>query len=169
MDVRVRHRLGPSDLVQQTFLEAKRDLAQFQGDTEAEFLNWLRALLRTNVLNQMRAHRDTEMRDPNREHGLDRANSNYGLVVGLATSSPTPGEKVSAKEEFEQTQAAIDRLPGHYQAVIRGRLLQDQTFAAIAQELQCTEGAARALFYRALTHLQEEIGALDDSAVGRTI
>src|SRR5438874_308510 len=44
----LRPKEGASDLVQQTFLEAQRDFAAFQGRTEEELLAWLKRLLRNN-------------------------------------------------------------------------------------------------------------------------
>jgi len=41
LDRKLRARVCPSDLVQETMLEAIRDFAQFRGQAEAEFLAWL--------------------------------------------------------------------------------------------------------------------------------
>jgi RNA polymerase sigma-70 factor, ECF subfamily len=38
-------KVGASDLVQESFLEAQRDFAGFEGQTEAELLAWLRRIL----------------------------------------------------------------------------------------------------------------------------
>src|SRR5262249_59741442 len=64
----LRAKGGASDLVQETFLEAQRDFADFRGDTEAEFRAWLRRLLLHNVANFARHYRDTAKRqaDPAR-------------------------------------------------------------------------------------------------------
>jgi hypothetical protein len=48
IDRRLRGKVDPSDLVQETCLEAHRDFGQFQGRTEAELLAWLRRILATN-------------------------------------------------------------------------------------------------------------------------
>src|SRR6516162_2801360 len=50
-------RLEPSDLVQETFLEAHRDFRQFAGTTEAELLAWLRRILVRNLADQVRRHK----------------------------------------------------------------------------------------------------------------
>src|SRR6516225_2042707 len=51
---------GASDLVQETLLEACRDFARFQGDSEAELLQWLRRLLLNNLADFTRLYRDTD-------------------------------------------------------------------------------------------------------------
>ena len=46
--------IDPSDIVQQTLLDAYRDRDRFRGRTEAERLAWLRRLLACNLVNAMR-------------------------------------------------------------------------------------------------------------------
>ena len=65
---------GPSDLVQETFLEARRDFGEFRGLTEAEFLGWLRKILLNNLANFRRRYRRTGKREVTREIAIDKAN-----------------------------------------------------------------------------------------------
>src|SRR5262249_52338401 len=53
---------GASDLVQETFLDAQRDFARFQGADEAELLAWLRRVLLNNLANFTRRFREAEKR-----------------------------------------------------------------------------------------------------------
>src|SRR5205085_10055364 len=62
LDAALQPKGGPSDLVQETFLEAQRDFAQFQGDSGAELLAWLRQLLLHNLANFKRRYRATDKR-----------------------------------------------------------------------------------------------------------
>src|SRR4051794_15781528 len=41
---RLQGKVDAADLVQETFLRAHRDFAQFRGNTEAELLGWLRGI-----------------------------------------------------------------------------------------------------------------------------
>ena len=70
---------SPSDIVQETFLEAHRDFAQFQGDSEAELLAWLRRILAHNLFNEARRFA-TRGRDATREVSLE------GFQAGLDPS-----------------------------------------------------------------------------------
>src|SRR5262245_4410888 len=69
----LRNKLGPSDVVQETFLEAQRDFARFHGDSEDELLAWLRTLLLHNLANVRRDYRDTGKRRLDREVPFDQA------------------------------------------------------------------------------------------------
>src|SRR5204862_8309955 len=59
IDRRLQGKLDPSDLVQETFLEAHRDFAQVRGSGKAEFLAWLRQVLVRNLANQVRRYLGT--------------------------------------------------------------------------------------------------------------
>ncbi len=48
---RLRRRIDAADIVQITFLEAKRDLGAFRGTSPAEFAGWLRGMLKNHGLN----------------------------------------------------------------------------------------------------------------------
>src|SRR5713226_9809432 len=84
---RLRARCDPSDLVQQTLLEAYRDFAGFTGAHEAELLAWLRQILAHNLYNEDR-HHGAQRRDAARQVsledvqvGLDRSSVNLGQCL----------------------------------------------------------------------------------------
>ena len=45
LDHRIRRRVNPSDLVQETMLAAHCDFGKFRGGSEGELLTWLRQIL----------------------------------------------------------------------------------------------------------------------------
>ena len=64
---RLRRRVDPADIVQLTYLEAKRDLPAFRGNTPAEFAGWLRGMLKNNVATAVTRHVTTQKRSVKRE------------------------------------------------------------------------------------------------------
>src|SRR5262252_7626173 len=54
LDPMVRAKVGASDIVQQTLLEAHRDRAHFRGRTVGEQAAWLRQILARNLANVVR-------------------------------------------------------------------------------------------------------------------
>jgi RNA polymerase sigma-70 factor (ECF subfamily) len=56
IDRRLRGRVAPSDLVQDTVIEAERNFAGFRGRSEGELIVWLRSVLSTQVARLYRHH-----------------------------------------------------------------------------------------------------------------
>jgi RNA polymerase sigma-70 factor, ECF subfamily len=149
---------GGSDLVQQTFLEAQRDFADFQGDSEAELLAWLRILLLHNLANFRRHYRGTDKRQVGREVALKSGDSSAESGVAVAADTPTPSQEAIANEEAEAMRLALQRLPAAYRQAIVLRHQEQQSFEEIGRQLNRTPGAARMLWLRAVERLQKELG-----------
>src|SRR5215472_3181235 len=62
LDDDLRAKGGASDLVQETFLEAQRDFARFEGTSPEELRAWLRQVLLHNVGAFTRRYRGTTKR-----------------------------------------------------------------------------------------------------------
>ena len=154
-DVRVK--AGASDLVQDSFLEAKRDFGQFTGKSSEEFQGWLRRLLLNNVANVIRSYRGTDKRDISRE--APAALSDLNGTRSLAGKGKTASSIVMKNELLDALQMAIRKLPGHYQAVIQWRNYDRASFEDIGRRLERSVEAARKLWVRAVELLQQELDA----------
>jgi RNA polymerase sigma-70 factor (ECF subfamily) len=148
---------GASDLVQETFLEAHRDFAHFQGNTEAELLAWLRCLLLNNVSNFARCYRDTGKRQVGREVPLERGDSSTAGEAGFAANTSTPSMEAMAREKAEAVARALERLPEDYRRVITLRNQERREFEEIGQLMERSADAARRLWSRAIERLQQEL------------
>jgi len=92
IDSDLRAKGGASDLVQETFLEAQRDFARFQGCSEDELLAWLRQILLHNVANFTRRYRDTRKREVSREVPILADDSASAPGLGLPDRTLTPSD-----------------------------------------------------------------------------
>ena len=63
LDNRLRVRVSPSDIVQESFFEAHRDFAEFRGKSMGEFVVWLRRIVVNNILRVVEQHVHAEKRD----------------------------------------------------------------------------------------------------------
>src|SRR5947209_12626109 len=72
LGARLRAKLDPSDLVQQTLLDAHRQRAQFRGSTSTEMAAWLRQMLACNLADALRGFGRAK-RDVGRERSLEAA------------------------------------------------------------------------------------------------
>ena len=157
----LKGKLGGSDLVQQTFLEAQRHFDQFHGHTEEQLLAWLREILRNDAINLVRQYRNTAKRQVSREIPLDEALPR-AEAPGQSTE-PSPSSVVARREHQDLLRQALERLPEHYRQVIQWRNFECLSFEEIGRRLQRSPEAARKLWGRALQQLQGELESPHDS------
>jgi len=154
--MRLQGKVDPSDLVQETFLEAHRDLSQFRGRTEKEFVAWLRQILATNLANLVRHYYGTQRRDMNLERDLvDELNqSSRVLDRGLVARQDSPSQQASQRELAVILADALRELSDDYREVIVLRHLEGLTFPAVSQRMGRSEDSVKKLWARALAKLR---------------
>jgi RNA polymerase sigma-70 factor (ECF subfamily) len=145
-------KLDPADLVQETFIEATRDFADFRGETEAQLLGWLRGILRHNLADVTRRY-ETNARCVSQEVPLHNASA----APSPAGEAKTVCEQLIAREQRRALDAAVQRLPASYRQVLQLRYGQACSFAEIAMSLQRSPEAARKLWSRALGRLRHDM------------
>jgi|SRR5262245_10091866 len=148
---------GASDLVQETFLEAQRDLAQFHGTTEAELLAWLRRLLLNNLANFNRLYRATDKRQVGREVILEAGSSADARGTEPSADGTSPSGRAIAGEQAEAVRRAMERLPEDYRQVLVLRYQEELPFEEIGRRMARSSNAARQLLLRAAERLQQEM------------
>jgi RNA polymerase sigma-70 factor (ECF subfamily) len=159
IDTQFQGKFDASDVVQQTLLEACRDLPQFRGRTEAELLAWLRQILAHVIAHEVRRYRGTQQRDVAREVSLERslALSSQRLGAMLAVSGTSPSAQAARHEEELRLVEVLERLPDDYREVIVLRNLQGLSHEEIAGRMGRNVGAVRMLWVRALARVRSEL------------
>jgi RNA polymerase sigma-70 factor (ECF subfamily) len=149
----------PSDLVQQTLLEAHKKLGAFKGETAAAFVAWLRAIFTHNLVDVSRSLRRGK-RDYSLKRSLEAAldESSTRLGVSLALNDPSPSALAATAEQLNLLADALGRLPpDQMEAVIlhhlRGLSLED-----IAGRMGRTKAAAAGVLRRGIKRLREMMG-----------
>lgn len=164
LEQRLRARVSPSDVIQETFLEVHRDFGQFRGVTMAEFLAWLRRVLINNVYRAAEQHVHAEKRDVRREISLDqlalvmeRSAARFGTVL------PDPGPSPSGHAQHRETELALAdqlaALPDDYRDVIVLRHIKGLPFDDVGRVMGRSSGAARMLWLRAIKQLRSSLNA----------
>src|SRR5437660_6005935 len=107
LDPRPRNRIDPSDIVQQTLMEAHAKADQFQGD-DSGLAAWLRQALANNLRDAWRALR-RDKRDVRREQALAEAveQSSARLEGMLAASQSSPSEQAVRNEDLLRLAEAL--------------------------------------------------------------
>jgi RNA polymerase sigma-70 factor (ECF subfamily) len=161
-----RAKFDPSDIVQQTLLEALRDWPKFRGDTEAERAAWLRQILAHVLSHEIRRLGGAKRRDVDREVSLDQALAESSRRLGDALAAPgsSPSEQANRHELELQLTDALARLPADYAEVILLRNVEGLSHDEIAQRMGRGVGAVRMLWVRALARLRRELDPLPKHA-----
>ena len=159
---KLQARVSPSDVVQETFLDAHRNFCRFRGQTEREFLAWLRRILTNNLARLVEQHVHAEKRDVRREVSIDQ----FGAVVEqstarlnqmLADQAQSPSAIVAGRESAVILADKLAEMPPDYREVIVLRHVQALSFKEVADRIGRSPGAARMLWLRAIAHLRQQL------------
>jgi RNA polymerase sigma-70 factor (ECF subfamily) len=148
-----------SDVVQQAIMHAHERRAQFRGETEGEWLAWLRAILANALTGGARKY-GTQARDPARERSLDALleRSSSRMEGLLAANQTSPSERAVQNEELLLLARALARLPEDQRRVVELHYLKGLAVADVAQQIGRTRPAAVGLLFRGLKRLRELLG-----------
>ena len=156
LDQRVQARVAPSDIVQQTMLEAQRDLVGFRGQNSAEFAAWLRHILQHNVHEILDQHLGAQKRAVTREQRLPTDEGDTGHPRQLpADNQSSPSQRAMRGEQAVQLAEAIESLPTDQREAIRLRYLEGLTLKELAEQLDRSEAAVAGLLKRGLRKLRD--------------
>jgi RNA polymerase sigma-70 factor (ECF subfamily) len=157
-DPRLRSRLDPADLVQQTLLQAHRSIGDAAGFPEGEMLAWLRKILAHNLAHAVRDH-TRGRRDVGREATISAAvdQSSARLEGWLAAEHSTPSQRADRNERLMNLGRALAALPDDQREAVVLHHLEGWRIDAIARHLGKTEKAVGGLLYRGLKQLRIEL------------
>lgn len=160
---RIQGKLDVADVVQEAFLEVHRDIGQFRGRSEQQFLAWLRQILGAILSNQVRRYLGTKRRDIRleRELQVDLDRSSVYLGSHLIAAESSPSTQASRREQAVLLADAMERLPEDYREVIILRQLEGLTFPQVAVRMGRTEDSVKNLWARSLARLRRSLEALD--------
>jgi RNA polymerase sigma-70 factor (ECF subfamily) len=153
LDPRLRGKLDPSDVVQQTLVKAHQNREQFRGCSEGEQAAWLRRILANSLIDAARKYQ----REVAVEVAVEKAvnDSSARLEAWLAAEQSSPSEHVCHEEQLLRLAGALVCLPDEQRLVIELHHLKQDTVADIARELDKTEAAVAGLLRRGLKKLRE--------------
>ncbi len=156
-------KLGPSDLVQDTFLEAQRHPDGFRGRSEPEIRAWLRKIMECRLANLRRSYLGTEKRAVALEVALGATGSQSGVTAPIVASrTPSPSNYAVRNERVDALEQAMQRLPEHYRRAVAWRCQDGLSWDEIGRRMSCTAEAARKVWSRAMVQLKREVGERDE-------
>jgi RNA polymerase sigma-70 factor, ECF subfamily len=158
LDNKLRNRVSPSDIVQDTLLQATQDFQSFRGHSEAEFVSWLQRILARQLAKSIERHLLAEKRDVRREAVVNgSAWHETPSCRAVADHRPGPSSEAVQVERNNQVEQALVALPQTYREIIQLRNAEGLPFDEIAVRLHRTSGAARMLWLRAIDMLRQQL------------
>ncbi len=155
---RLQGKIDASDIVQETFLDAHKHFPTFRGQTEGQFVQWLRAILAGTLANVVRRYLGTQARDLNLERQLaaDLDQSSCALAQFFVDPQSSPSQQAIRGEQSLRVTAALSRLSDDYQTVLILRHLEGLTFPQVAERMGRSVDSVEKLWLRGLTQLRKE-------------
>jgi RNA polymerase sigma-70 factor (ECF subfamily) len=157
---RLQGKADASDLIQEAFLEAHRNFAQFRGTGEGEFRGWLRQILVSRLGELVRRYLKTRRRDVRRERALapEAESSSQAPDPGLIAPHSSPSQQAARREQAVRLADALGRLPEDYRAVILLHHMEGQPLPEVARRLGRSVPSVEKLWARALGRLSRTLG-----------
>lgn len=154
LDTRAQQKLDPSDIVQQTLLEAHAKQHQFQGNDEG-LAAWLRRALANNLRDAVRALRRGK-RDARREVSIEVSVERSSARLGdwLAAQHSSPSQKAARNEDLLRIAAALESLPDAQREAVVLHHLQGWSLSEVAGRLERSDAAVAGLLHRGLQQLR---------------
>jgi RNA polymerase sigma-70 factor (ECF subfamily) len=156
---RLKTKVDPSDIVQETFLEAHRSFEGFRGHEEREFAAWLRTILARRIAHLVRRYVRNQGRDVRRERKLelDLEHSSRAIEHGFDALQLSPSKAAAQREQGILLADALSYLPPDYREVVVLRHFEDLSFAEVGERMSRSLDSVQKLWVRALARLRRQL------------
>ena len=162
LDGRLARRVAAEDVVQETFLDARRRIGEYLADPAVPVYVWLRFLAVQRLQMLRRAHLGAKARDASLEvawpeEGLPAASADslVGVLAGRLTS---PSRAAARHELQDRLRAALDALEPLDREVLALRHFEELGNNETAAVLGLSKDAASKRYVRALQKLKAVLG-----------
>jgi RNA polymerase sigma-70 factor, ECF subfamily len=153
LDRRLAARIDPSDVVQDTLLEAAQKLAAYLQQRPVAFYPWLRRIAWERLLKVQEQHMTARKRSAAREERQAPALSDASVLAladRLVAPGTSPSNRVVREELHDRVRTALAGLPEKDREVLVLRYVEQLSFSEIAEVLSTSEGAVKMRHRRAL-------------------
>jgi RNA polymerase sigma-70 factor (ECF subfamily) len=160
MDRRMKARVDPSDVVQETLQEADQQLSDFLRRRPLPFYPWLRQIALERLVAEYRRHIQAQKRSVKREEQplqLLPDDSMLELAKRLFNQTSSPSVRMQRKELHDRVQQALEALAERDREVLVLRHLEQLSAREIAAILGISEGAVHTRHLRALERLRKAL------------
>ncbi|HVT29443.1 MAG TPA: sigma-70 family RNA polymerase sigma factor [Lacipirellulaceae bacterium] len=161
MDRRLQGRIDPSDIIQESYIDAARRLPEYVANPKMPFFIWLRWLVGQRMMEQHRRHLGVQARDVTREVSLYQGAFPEATTADLATNLlgrlDSPSQEAIQVEQRKRLQEALDLLEPIDREVLVLRHFEQLSNGETAEVLNLDKSAASKRYTRALLHLKSAL------------
>lgn len=163
-DKRLQPKLDPSDLVQQTLLQAQQAREPFRGETDAELAAWLRKILARVLAHAIRDF-GRGKRDLRRECSLEQLVEESSRRLEGCLAGDDAGQLRTAEllERAQRVADCVERLAEAQRDAIVLHFWQGCTIDEVAEHLGRSPAAVAGLLHRGLKKLRASLRDLDST------
>ncbi|HVR74913.1 MAG TPA: RNA polymerase sigma factor [Planctomycetota bacterium] len=140
---KLRVKVDPEDVLQESLLRALEAIARFEGRNASDFERWLEGIARNVVRNLVRK-------------------KGWTTELEIARDVPAPGSSPSHRhrreERFERLSKAVESLSPDYRTVIRLVRIDGLKIQEVAGRMNRSESAVKNLLLRAMKALRDSLG-----------
>lgn len=157
MDPRVSARVDPSDVVQETLIEASQKMPEYLRERPVPFYPWLRRMAWQRLVKLHEFHMHTAKRTVTREvHRVMSLpdHSSQLLVNQLVDSQITPSQSLMKDELVRRLHTLLGQLPPRDFEVLAMHYIEQMSRADIAAALEISVSAVNMRHMRAIVRIR---------------
>ena len=164
LDRRLQGRVDPSDILQESFIDAARRLPEYAKNPSMPFFIWLRRLTGQRLMEQHRRHLGAQARDATREVSLYQGAfpeaTTADLAANLLGHLTSPSQAVIRIEQRRRLQEALDSLEPIDREILVLRHFEQLSNGEVSEVLSLDKSAASKRYIRAMERLKDILVAL---------
>lgn len=164
MDPRLQGRIDPSDVVQESYIDAARRLPEYVQHPTMPFFVWLRWLVGQRLMEQHRRHLGAQARDASRDvslyHGAFPEATAADLAANVLGELSTPSQAAIRDEQIKRLQEALESLEPIDREILVLRHFEQLSNGEAAQVLNLDKSTASKRYTRALVRLKDLLLAM---------
>lgn len=160
LDRRLSARVDPSDVLQETMIQAHQKLPEYLRSQPIPFYPWLRRIAWENIVQLHRQHLLAQARAVTREERFDLAlpdHSTLDLAERLIAKGSSATRQMIQKELKARVQAALAQLDARDREVLVLRFLEQLSIEEAAAVLEISQEAVKSRQRRALERFSQMI------------